>query len=178
MGYQFDIVPGTITTPPTVLNSTTQSQILTNGPYYTVTNPYYQWNGSCLRSATDADLNIFMAYYIADKLSTETGWHDSDINPAITNPSSLAHFATGKGVTWNHMKQNVARSFNENTGGSSYGAYQNTSGNILLTNYGNPNPISTVGLGHDSDINADSSIHLDYTDLRAYQLLDIEQTNA
>lgn len=182
MGFCFDVTPIQIVQPPTVangLNSTTQAEILANGPYYTVKNPSYVWNGSSLRSATDADLNVFIAYYIADQLYQNGVWVDnSDTNPAITD-NSLAYYATGKGVTWSNMKKNIAKSFNENTGGASYGAYQNTSGNVLAINIGeNPatqTPFNIVGMGHDSDVNADFNIHLDYTDLRAYQLLDIEQ---
>lgn len=182
MGFQFNMDVGTVNPlqPPT-FNSTTASEILAHGPYYTVTNPYYSWNGSELSSASDADFNIFMAYYIADKLSDTPGWHNADDNTTITDTTSLAYYATGKDVTWSHMKQNIARSINENTGGIGYNLYQNTSGNVLMKNYTradntnpNPNRMTTIGLGHDTDPNY-TAVHLDYTDLRAYQLLNVEQ---
>jgi hypothetical protein len=150
-----------------------QTTILDHGPYYTSKDPLYIFNGSALRSASDADFNFYIAYYLADALfkSGDAKWtHDSDINTAITDtePLPLAHYATGKGVTWEQMKTQIGKSIDENTGGSSNGLYQNSSGNVLqgsvLTGK------NLVGLGHDTDI-SDSPFHADYADLRLFQLL-------
>ena len=177
MGYAFECTPVTtqadITNTVPLLSSGNKETILANGPYYTVKNPYYKWDGGTLRSATDADLNIFMAYYIADKLSNTADWSESDMNgvTVLSDLSLLKNKAIGKGVKWSTMKKEIARSFNENTGGASYGYYQQTSSNIIGKTYG----IQMTGLGHDTDSGGNTRLHLDYTDLRAYQLLQAEQ---
>lgn len=178
MGYAFDCTEDITNTPP-LLSSGNKETILANGPYYTVKNPYYKWDGGTLRSATDADLNIFMAYYIADKLSNTADWSESDMNgvTVLSDLSLLKNKAIGKGVKWSTMKKEIARSFNENTGGASYGYYQQTSSNIIARTPPGSNGVQMTGLGHDTDSSAEGNtrLHLDYTDLRAYQLLQAEQ---
>jgi hypothetical protein len=170
---------------PTTIRQNTQpinvQTILQNGPINFIKNPYFTFKGGDeLRSATDGEFNIYMAYYIASKLAETGEWLNYD--NGITNDTSLSAYACGRkqpngsDVTWSFMRKEIAKSINSNNGGASNILYQNSS-NCLLFNRVNSGKY-LVNLGHDTDATAVNSIHLDYTDLRLYQLLKEEFSNS
>ena len=144
-----------------------------NKPTSYVKNPRYVFENG-LRSASDADFNIWIAYRLAE-LCVERdpddavygNWkdHDNGDNNIISQSAAEKVGCTSQGntgPTWKYMRTKIGECIGANNGGYfGFNEYQNPNGNFVPDVYYTNKQI--VSLGHDTD-KTQPNLHPDYAD--------------
>ena len=169
---------GVESTPP--ISDLDNKTILNHGPYAHVKNVFYPWKmGNELRSATDADANIWMAYRLAELAAQRPSsdpiygaWKDKDDNPFFNNPTPAdldpkAAESTGYDVSWKSIREQIGISMYDSSGGYTGISYQNNNGNFVEGGIIKGRHVATQG--HDTDY-TQRVLHADYMDLRLMEI--------